>query len=186
MQVLCISGSPRKDGNTEWLLKTFLSEMDGRLIRLTDYSIAHCDACWGCLKRGRCRIQDDMTTSVIPLLLDCDAVVLGSPIFFNNVSADMKAFMDRTWCIRGQLRNKIGGAIVVGRRYGAEAAVSAINSFFLKHDMIVADRGVTGLAFEKGDIAHDAEATCSILRLAERIKEMLSVLDQRTEGQALV
>jgi len=81
MKVLCISGSPRKNGNTEWLLKTLLSKMDGRLIRLTDYSIAHCHACWGCLKRGRCRIEDDMTTSVVPLLLDCDAVVLGSPVF---------------------------------------------------------------------------------------------------------
>jgi len=183
MQVLCISGSPRKDGNTDWLLRTFLSEVDGRFIRLTDYNIAHCDACWECLKRGRCRIEDDMTKSVIPLLLDCDAIVLASPIFFNNVSADMKAFMDRTWCLRGQLRNKIGGAIVVGRRYGAESAVTAINSFFLKHDMIVANRGVTGLAFKKGDIAHDAEATRSVMRLAERIKEMLSTLDQETENQ---
>lgn len=51
------------------------------------------------------------------MLLESDAIVLGSPVYFNNVSAQMKAFMDRTWCMRGRLKNKIGGALVVGKRY---------------------------------------------------------------------
>jgi multimeric flavodoxin WrbA len=86
----------------------------------------------------------------------------------------MKAFMDRTWCLRGTLRNKIGGAVVVGRRYGLETAVTAVNGFLLKHDMIVANRGVTGLAFEKGEVADDAEAIRSVKNLAQRIKELKS------------
>jgi len=187
MEVLCISGSPRSGGNTDYLLNTLLSELNGELIRLTNYRMGHCKACWRCREHGCCVIDDDMTTRIIPLLLESDAVVLGSPIFFNNVSADMKAFMDRTWCLRGQLRNKIGGAVVVGRRYGAESALTAIDSFFLKHDMIVANRGVTGLAFEKGDIAHDAEAIRSTLGLAERIKELRSIprSKDRTIGPGL-
>ena len=64
----------------------------------------------------------------------------------------MKAFMDRTWCIKGKLRNKIGGAIVVGRRYGIESAITAINAFFLKHEMTPANRGVCGIAFEEGEL----------------------------------
>jgi len=175
MRVVCISGSPRADGNTDHLLKALRAELDGEFIRLADHRIGHCKACWKCRELGQCAIDDDMTGRIFPLLLKSDAIVLGSPIFFNNVSADMKAFMDRTWCLRGELRNKIGGAIVVGRRYGAEGAITAINSFFLKHDMIVANRGITGLAFEKGEIAHDAEAIRSALRLAERINELLSI-----------
>jgi multimeric flavodoxin WrbA len=174
MRVLCISGSPRVDGNTDYLLNELLATVDGQFIRLADYRIVHCTACWKCLETGRCVIADDMTEIIIPLLLESDAIILGSPVFFNNVTADMKAFMDRTWCLRGTLRNKIGGAVVVGRRYGLETAVTAVNGFLLKHDMIVANRGVTGLAFEKGEVADDAEAIRSVKNLAQRIKELKS------------
>ncbi len=173
MRVLCISGSPRPEGNTEYLLRIVANELGGEIVRLAAYEFAHCKACWHCRDTGRCVFNDDMTAKLEPLLLESDAVVFGSPIFFNNVTADMKAFMDRTWHLRGCLRNKIGGAVVVGRRYGAESAITAINSFFLKHDMIVANRGVTGLAFEKGEIARDAEAIGAVQNLAQRINELL-------------
>ena len=174
MRVLCVSGSPRPEGNTDYLLRMLVSEVGGEIIRLADCQFAHCTACWSCREAGRCVFNDDMTAKIVPRLLASDAVVLGSPIFFNNVTADMKAFMDRTWCLRGKLRNKIGGGIVVGRRYGAESAISAMNSFFLKHDMIAANRGVTGLAFVKGEIAHDAEAISATQNLARRIEELVS------------
>ena len=174
MRVLCISGSPRVDGNTAYLLNTLLSTVPGQFVRLTDCRIEHCKACWGWRDHGHCVITDDMTETVPPLLLESDAVILGSPVFFNNVTADMKGFMDRTWCVRGKLRNKIGGAVVVGRRCGLEAAVTAINGFFLKHDMIVANRGVAGIAFEKGEVSEHAEAIAAIKTLAERITDLKS------------
>ncbi|RLE30760.1 flavodoxin family protein, partial [Candidatus Acetothermia bacterium] len=65
---------------------------------------------------------------IYPKLLAADALILATPVFFNNVTSTLKAFMDRTWCLRGKLRNKIGGAIAVGRRYGIEAALEAINA----------------------------------------------------------
>jgi len=176
MRILYISGSPRSGGNTDHLLNALRAELDGELIRLSDYHIEHCSSCWKCRESGCCTIADDMTVQRIPLLLASDALVLGSPVFFNNVTADVKAFMDRTWCLRGQLRNKIGGAVVVGRRYGAEAALAAMNGFFLKHDMLVANRGITGMAFEKGAIRHDAEALHSVHMLAIRIQEVLSIV----------
>jgi len=92
----------------------------------------------------------------------------------------MKAFMDRTWCIRGRLRNKIGGAIVVGKRYGIESAITAINAFFLKHEMIPANRGVCGIAFEEGEIQNDQEAINAARELGHRIKE-LENLKNRTK-----
>ncbi len=172
MRALCISGSPRAGGNTDCLLEILASELDSTLVRLAKARIAHCKACWKCRDEGHCIIQDDMTTQLIPQLLASDVVVLGSPVFFNNVTADLKAFMDRTWCLRGQLRDKIGGAVVVGRRYGAESAITAIHSFFAKHEMIVAHRGVTGIAFEKGEIAQDREAARAAVDLAERLRKL--------------
>lgn len=174
MDVLCISGSPRAGGNTDALLSAMCSATDGQLIRLVEYRIKPCAACWKCRAERRCAIADDMTETLTPLLLQSDAVILGSPVFFNNVTAQMKAFMDRTWCLRGSLRNKIGGAVVVGRRYGAESAITAIHGFFLKHEMIVAHRGVSGEAFERGEIAGDAEAADAMRKLASRVRELVS------------
>jgi multimeric flavodoxin WrbA len=175
MNVVYISGSPRDNSNTDYLLNLALSIADGQFVKLTDYRIEPCRACWACQKLDRCIIDDDMSNILIPMLLEADAVVLGSPVYFNNVSAQAKAFIDRTWCIRGQLRNKIGGAITVGRRYGAESAISAINAFFLKHEMIPANRGVSGIAFEEGGIQEDKEAVESAKKLGERIKELASL-----------
>ncbi|MGB9809733.1 MAG: flavodoxin family protein, partial [Caldanaerobacter sp.] len=121
-------------------------------------------------------IEDEMTEKLIPMLLKSDAIVIGSPVFFNNISAQLKAFIDRTWCIKGQLRNKIGGAIVVGRKYGEESAITAINAFFLKHDMIPANRGVCGIAYREREILNDTEAIEATKRLGKRILELGEIL----------
>jgi multimeric flavodoxin WrbA len=117
-----------------------------------------------------------MSNILIPMLLEADTLILGSPVYFNNVSAQLKAFMDRTWCIRGQLRNKIGGAIVVGRRYGIESAVTAINAFFLKHEMVPANRGVSGIAFKQEEILEDKEAIESARKLGKRIEKLAALM----------
>ena len=172
MKVLYISGSPRRKSNTDFLLRVTMSVTGGKFIKLVDYDIHPCTSCRTCLRLGKCCIEDDMTNILIPELIESDAIVLGSPVYFNNVSAQMKAFMDRTWCIRGKLRNKIGGAIVVGRRYGAEGAITAINAFFLKHEMIPANRGVCGFAFEEEEIKNDEEAIRAAEALGRRILEL--------------
>ena len=176
MKILYISGSPRKKSNTDYLLKLTLSITGGQFIKLTDYKIESCKSCWICQKLGKCRIDDDMSNILIPGLLDSEVFVLGSPVYFNCVSAQLKAFIDRTWFIRGKLKNKIGGAIVVGRRYGSESAITTINAFFLKHEIIPANRGVCGIAFKQEEILHDQEAIESAKRLGERIKELKQIL----------
>ena len=172
MKILYISGSPRKNSNTDYLLKITQSITGGEFIKLSNYKIEPCRSCRICQKISKCVINDDMCNVIIPKLIEADAIIIGSPVYFNNVSAQTKAFMDRTWCIRGKLRNKIGGAIVVGRRYGIESAITAINSFFLKHEMIVANRGVCGIAFDEGEIMKDTEAIDAAKKLGKRIKEL--------------
>jgi multimeric flavodoxin WrbA len=176
MEVVYISGSPREESNTDYLLKLALSITGGQFVKLTDYSVQPCKSCWACRRLGKCVIDDDMSSTLIPMLLESDVLVLGSPVYFNNVSAQLKAFIDRTWCIRKRLRNKIGGAIVVGRKYGIESAITAINAFFLKHEMIPANRGVCGIAFEGEKIMEDKEAIESAKKLGERIGELFRIM----------
>ncbi len=176
VKIVGICGSPRRGGNTEYLLRLALEEAEkggaeAKPILLCDKEIKPCYACRLCVEKGECCVQDDMC-EIYPKLLEADALILATPVFFNNVTSPLKAFMDRTWCLRGKLRNKIGGAIAVGRRYGIEAALEAINAFFLKHEMIPANRGVSGFAYEKGEIEEDEVALADARRLARRILEL--------------
>ena len=178
MTILYISGSPRQRSNTDYLLSSIMAQTGGEFIKLTDYDIKPCKSCWACLRMGTCVLNDDMTTTIMPKIVEADAIVLGSPVFFNNVTAQMKSFIDRTWSVRGQLKDKIGAAVVVGRRYGAEGAITAINAFFLKHQMIIANRGISGIAFEPESIKGDAESVNAAAKLGPRILELIAVLEQ--------
>lgn len=177
MNILHISGSPRKQSNTDCLLNCILNQTGGEFIKLTDYSIDPCSSCWACLKNGSCPINDDMSNVLIPKILVADVLVIGTPVYFNNVTAQLKSFIDRTWSIRGRLRNKIGATVVVGRKYGAEGAITAVNSFFLKHEMLIANRGISGTAFKPQEIEGDLESIEAATKLASRLLELGAVLD---------
>lgn len=176
MKIIYISGSPRRNSNTEYLLKLLKSKFNGEIIKLSNYRIESCRACMDCRGKGKCVLNDDMSTIVIPKLLESDVIFLGTPVYFNNVSSQMKAFIDRTHCLIGCLQNKIAGCIVVGRKYGAEGAVTAINAFFLKHNMIPANRGVLGQAFIEGEIEKDDDAIIEIEKLGNRIIELRNLM----------
>jgi len=172
MDVLYLSGSPRRGGNTERLLAMMQEALPGEMLRVMDYEIGPCRSCCACLDRGRCVIEDGFTREILPRMIECDVLIIGCPVYFNNVPSQTKALMDRTWAYRTELRNTIAGAVVVGRRYGGESAITALHSFYLKHEMIPANRGVYGLAYDAGEIEHDTEAIEAARHLAERIVEL--------------
>jgi multimeric flavodoxin WrbA len=98
MYVLAINGSHRK-GNTEAMLKKILDGAASKgarveLVNLREKNVEACKACMGCENTGTCRIQDDFPL-IFEKLARADALVLGSPNYFNNVSALTKGFIDR-------------------------------------------------------------------------------------------
>jgi len=102
MKALGIVGSPRKDGNTACLVRQALRGLkehgiETETIFLADYDFRDCTGCEGCRETFACVIQDDMQ-KIYPKLLEADAVVLGSPTYFYDVTAIMKAFLDRLYC----------------------------------------------------------------------------------------
>jgi multimeric flavodoxin WrbA len=101
MLVLGLQGSPRKKGNTHFLLQTFMDEAQNRgaTTRIIDVDKKHITPCKEyivCEKKGFCPIDDDMKHEIYPLLREADAVVAASPIFFYNVTAQLKALIDRS------------------------------------------------------------------------------------------
>jgi len=100
MKALFILGSPRKNGNSEILLKSVMEgfEQAGGTVetfRLADKKISPCVACGGCEKTGKCVILDDMQ-ELYQLIDRADRIVIASPIYFYGVTAQTKAFIDRT------------------------------------------------------------------------------------------
>ncbi|MAG22353.1 MAG: hypothetical protein CL943_03570 [Candidatus Diapherotrites archaeon] len=119
MKIIAISGSSR-EGNTDAILKRILdgARENGasiELVRLRERNIELCDGCSSCEKTHHCHLLDEMQ-SVYKKVFDADVVVLGSPNYFNNVSALMKNFMDRfnPYWEDARLKNKKAVAVCVG------------------------------------------------------------------------
>ncbi|NLB20771.1 MAG: flavodoxin family protein [Clostridium sp.] len=101
MKVLGIVGSKRKNGNTAHLVNKAMESVVGKeitteTIYLGDYDIKGCTGCEGCKKTYTCVIKDDMM-NLYPKILEADAVIIGSPTYFYNISSDMKSFIDRLY-----------------------------------------------------------------------------------------
>ncbi len=118
IKIIAINGSPRKNGKTSSLLKKFLSLFKRKgaqttLINLVDYKINHCLGCYSQSPRA-CRfpcVQKDDLQKIYPLLLEADVIILGSPIYWFNMSGLMKNFIDRLTGLAASgysLENKVG------------------------------------------------------------------------------
>lgn len=102
-RIVGVAGSPRKKGNTETLLDWVLDAAaekgaDVEKIKARDLEMTPCIECGGCEKKGHCVIDDDMQ-GIYPKVLEADWVILAAPLFFMNVPAHMKSFVDRFQCM---------------------------------------------------------------------------------------
>jgi multimeric flavodoxin WrbA len=100
MEILGLQGSPRKKGNTQFLLSAFLKAAEERgavtrLVRVAERRIEPCKEFVVCETRGTCPIRDDMDSEIYGLIRRAEVVVLASPIFFYNMTAQLKAAVDR-------------------------------------------------------------------------------------------
>lgn len=102
LEVLGIVGSYRKSGNTDILVEKVLEGVQNHGIKtncifLPDYNIKDCIGCEGCKKTYQCVMKDDMQ-KIYPLIEKADALVIGSPTYFYNVTGIMKNFLNRLYC----------------------------------------------------------------------------------------
>ena len=110
-KVLILSGSPRKGGNSDILCDEFMKGAleQGNIvekIRVADKKIAPCTGCYFCRKSGgRCALNDDMG-DILQKIIDCDVLVLSSPVYFYSMSAQLKAVIDRTVARWTEIANK--------------------------------------------------------------------------------
>lgn len=146
MRLLGLMGSPRLGGNTDLLLNSALSGAKAQgvvteKIVVDRLKIAPCREYYGCLIDGNCVIRDDMQ-AIYPKLLDVDAVIVASPIFFYGLSSQLKTLIDRCqalWARRNVLNRPVpdsgrkGAFIAVGATTGArlfDGSILTVKYFF--------------------------------------------------------
>lgn len=182
MRVVAVNGSARKGGNTALLIESALAPLrdaghECELIELAGKDIRGCTACGMCRERAdrRCHGRRDDANAVLDALFEADAVLLGSPTYFADVTAEMKALIDRAgYVARGNgnlLARKPGAALVAARRGGAIHTFDTINHFFLIGEMIVVGSSYwnDGIGGPKGAVAEDEEGLATARRLGENM-----------------
>ena len=146
MKVVGVVGSPKKNGNTAFLIKEVLSsikdpEVETEVLYLSDYKVEECDGCDLCIRERRCPKEDAMS-AIEAQLLEADCIILGAPSYFSQVPSVMKTFIDRSRLMKMQnykLKNKWCGVIThAGLRNGGQELVAlTLMNYALGQGMLV-------------------------------------------------
>ena len=170
MKVIAFNGSARKTGNTTILLNLVLDELkkkkiETELIQLAGKPLQGCIACYKCFqnKDKRCAVKKDALNEYLQKMIEAGGILLGSPTYFADISAGMKALIERCGMVSRAngdlLKRKVGAGVVAVRRVGAIHAFSSLNHFFLIGQMIVPGSSYWNVAIgrEPGEVNHDQE-----------------------------
>ena len=187
MKVLAINSSARKDGNTAILINTVLEELnkagiETEMIQLAGNVIEPCKACWACGGQGNCVHRKDSFREVFEKMKEADGILLGSPVYSANVSANMQALLERAAVVAdmnpGLFTHKGGAAVAAVRRGGAMQAVDTMNHFFLNHEMIVVGSTYWNMGYGQmpGDVEKDEEGLANMRNLGQNMSYLLNTL----------
>jgi len=189
MKVIAFNGSARKEGNTALLLNTVLKELEAEgvqteLYHLAGKSIQGCIACMKCFenKNKRCAVEKDIINECIAKMAEADGILLGSPTYFADVSAGMKALIERCGMVsraNGDLfKRKVGAGVVAARRAGAYHVFSTLNAFFLIGQMVVPGSSYWNLAHgrQPGEVANDEEGMKTMKALGQNMAWLMKKL----------
>lgn len=192
MKVIAFNGSARKDGNTVILINHVFESLkaegiETELYQLSGKKIRGCIACYKCWsnKDRQCAVKDDVANECIEKMLEADGIILGSPTYFADVSAELKALIDRVGMVSrangDMFKRKAGAAVVAERRGGAIHVFDTINHFFLIGQMIVPGSIYwnIGMGREIGDVEKDEEGIRTMRALGENMAWLL----KKTKGQ---
>ncbi len=189
MKVVTFNGSPRKGGNTHILLSRVCEELEERGVQtehvhLRTLQFDGCIACMKCFdkKDRRCAVKKDDMNICIEKMLEADGILLGSPTYFADVSAKIKALIERAGMVArandDMFRRKVGAGVVAVRRAGCMHAFNSLNHFFLIGQMIVPGSSYwnVGVGGDAGQVGKDEEGMQIMKTLGENMAWLLKKL----------
>ncbi|MCL6638382.1 MAG: flavodoxin family protein [Firmicutes bacterium] len=186
LKVVAFNGSPRNKGNTYHALTVVLEALaaegiQGEIVQLGGKNLAGCRACFACTRNQdrRCAQDGDEMNDFIAKALEADGILIGSPVYFSNVSSEVKAFIDRCGFVAkangDMLQGKAGAAVVAARRAGSTFTYAAINFFFGISQMMIpcANYWNAGFGLMPGDVLNDREGLETFKILGRNMAKLL-------------
>ena len=190
MKVVAFNGSPRKDGNTAILLNYVLKELSAEgieteLVQLAGKKIIGCRGCYKCWERkdARCAVENDILNECIEKMLDADGILMGSPVYYGDITAEMKALLDRSFFVaRGNnflFSRKVAAAVVAVRRTGASNTLDTMYRYFTPAMMFIP--GSTywnlGVGEAKGEVEKDEEGIATMQNLGRNMAWLMKTVN---------
>ncbi len=204
MKILGLNGSPRQNGNTGYLIKYTLDQLEKKgieteYINLSDYKIGQCTGCYKCVEAKKCVIQDDFMT-IFEKMVESDGFLLGSPTYHSSITPQLKAVLDRsgfsgrwysnemksksdTYYWDGNVfSGKLVAPITVARRAGQNFAFAQILLWATANDCIIPGSTYWNVSVAgKGgavDADEDEEAKSTLNHLAKNFEFLLRKINQ--------
>ena len=189
MRVVAFNGSPKKEGNTYLLVQRVFEELrkegiDTEYVHVGGKSLRGCTACLKCRenKDKKCVLPDDGLNGYVEKMEQAQGIILASPVYFSNVTSEMKALIDRTGYVSrangGLFKRKVGAAVVAVRRTGAMMVYSDLNLFFGIHEMVIPGSSYwnLGMGRDPGDVLKDEEGLATMATLGRNMAWVLKKL----------
>lgn len=183
MKVLLLNGSPHPAGNTATLLdeaaKQFAQNgIDSEIFQIGTAPVRGCIACGQCHSNrlGRCLFDDDVCNGLIAKMAECDALIVGSPVYYGMPSGQVLSVLQRmAYSASAVMEGKPAAVLTVCRRGGASAAFQTLQMPFQMLNMPIVTSQYWNIAYGsgQGDVAQDAEGMQTIRTLADNMSYML-------------
>lgn len=190
MKVIGFNGSARKDGNTSALITKVFEELEDQgieteLVNLGPTSVNGCVACMKCFenKDGYCVQKKDNLNDWVDKMKGADGIILGTPVYFADISGQIKCFMDRTGMVARANGNffqrKVGAGVVAVRRAGAVNAFHSLNGYFGIAEMITVGSTYWNMGYgrEKGEVLQDGEGLQTMANLGKNMAWLLKCIE---------
>jgi multimeric flavodoxin WrbA len=178
MQVLGISGSMRKDGNTSILVNVVLDQckkegLTTEFVPLADKQINPCIGCEKCRKEHECSISDDDWEEIAQKILECEVLVIGSPTYYYDVCGHLKNFIDRTYSYYHdrRLAGRKAVAVAVEADKGGSRTIQTIEGFLSAHEFSYIGH-VKGKGYLPGDVLKDEDAIIHAKKIGDKINRL--------------
>ena len=187
MKVLLINGSARKNGNTFLALSEIAQELgkegiESEIVQIGNKAVRGCIACGRCKvnQNNRCVFDDDICNQISAKMADCDALVVGSPVYYGQPNGSVLSLMQRMFFSAGvYFAGKPAAAVAICRRGGATAAYQTLNMPFQMMNMPVISSQYWNIAYgrEEGQVALDTEGMQTMRTLAKNMAYILKATD---------
>jgi multimeric flavodoxin WrbA len=183
-KILVVFSSPRKKGNSNTLARRIIkgAESAGAMVEsvfLHGMDISPCNACYACQKKDSqgCAIDDEMQT-IYPKLVESDTWVIASPVYWFNMSAQTKLFMDRCFALMAYRGNPFAGKrVAIAMSYGDtdpfnSGCINALRSFQDAFNYVGAK--IVGMVYGSAEAPGEIEANADLMQRAESLGKKLA------------